>query len=287
MKFHYLFLLSVLACEEEKPNTNNGSVDEAESTESNDSTETETESDTETEPEADPDTDGDGLTDAEEATLGTDASNPDSDGDGLTDGEEVNGETDPLNADSDSDGLTDSAEEAASTDPNNSDSDGDGASDGQEVDANTDPLDSNSYPILLENGDWSLNNPQILSDGCQIQSVLNNFNTDIFAVIPENYSVVNAGYASFEIEISSGNANCPITGTQFTCDTLTIVESVDDLGITLTAELTLTGNLNSNTSMDAELEAYLADCDGSACGLLDLFGVSLPCTVEMSAQGSY
>ncbi|SDQ27203.1 Calx-beta domain-containing protein [Flagellimonas zhangzhouensis] len=35
------------------------------------------------------DTDGDGLTDGEEADLGTDPNNPDTDGDGLTDGEEV------------------------------------------------------------------------------------------------------------------------------------------------------------------------------------------------------
>ncbi|MDF0707950.1 gliding motility-associated C-terminal domain-containing protein, partial [Flagellimonas okinawensis] len=41
------------------------------------------------------DTDGDGLTDGEEATLGTDPNDPDTDGDGLTDGEEVLVEDDP------------------------------------------------------------------------------------------------------------------------------------------------------------------------------------------------
>ncbi|MGN7515356.1 MAG: gliding motility-associated C-terminal domain-containing protein, partial [Allomuricauda sp.] len=41
------------------------------------------------------DTDGDGLTDGEEATLGTSPTNPDTDGDGLTDGEEVLVEDDP------------------------------------------------------------------------------------------------------------------------------------------------------------------------------------------------
>ena len=48
------------------------------------------------------DSDGDGLSDDEEATLGTDPNNPDSDGDGLSDGEEVNTYgTDPLVADAD------------------------------------------------------------------------------------------------------------------------------------------------------------------------------------------
>jgi len=59
----------------------------------------------------DVDTDQDGLTDSEEAKLGTDPNNPDSDGDGLTDGDEVvRYKTEPLNADSDGDGFTDGEE---------------------------------------------------------------------------------------------------------------------------------------------------------------------------------
>lgn len=44
------------------------------------------------------DTDGDGLTDAEEAALGTDPHNPDTDGDGFDDGVEVSQGSDPLDA---------------------------------------------------------------------------------------------------------------------------------------------------------------------------------------------
>lgn len=57
------------------------------------------------------DSDLDGLTDEEEATLGTSSDNPDTDGDGLTDREEarVYG-TDPLKADTDGDGYADGQE---------------------------------------------------------------------------------------------------------------------------------------------------------------------------------
>ena len=58
------------------------------------------------------DGDNDGLTDAEEAVLGTDPQSADSDGDGLKDGEEYfDYLTDPLAADTDGDGLTDAEDE--------------------------------------------------------------------------------------------------------------------------------------------------------------------------------
>lgn len=93
------------------------------------------------------DSDGDGLTDAEEAELGTDSNSADSDGDGLTDADEINVyETDPLNSDSDGDGLNDGDEvNSYNTDPNNTDSDGDGLSDGDEINKyETDPNNTDS-----------------------------------------------------------------------------------------------------------------------------------------------
>lgn len=119
------------------------------------------------------DTDGDGLTDAEEAILGTDPNLADTDGDGINDGDEVAGGTNPLNVDSDGDGvpdgvdvdpldpnsdtdgdgLSDSAELAAGTNPLSSDSDGDGISDSAEIAAGTNPLSSDSDGDGLSDGD--------------------------------------------------------------------------------------------------------------------------------------
>ncbi|MBU1146089.1 thrombospondin type 3 repeat-containing protein [Patescibacteria group bacterium] len=65
------------------------------------------------------DTDGDGLTDIEEATLGTDPTKTDTDVDNLSDGEEVNIYfTDPLNPDTDGDTFLDGDEVTAGYDPN-------------------------------------------------------------------------------------------------------------------------------------------------------------------------
>jgi hypothetical protein len=100
-------------------------------------------------PAEDADSDGDGLSDAQEATLGTDLANPDSDGDGLLDGAEVAAGTDPTLYDSDGDGFGDNAEVANGSDPNDPasvppgeptiDTDGDMLTDAQEAELGTNP----------------------------------------------------------------------------------------------------------------------------------------------------
>lgn len=81
---------------------------------------------------SDLDDDNDGITDQEEALLGTDPKDQDSDDDGLGDLEELNLGTDPLDSDSDNDGLTDKQEIDLGTDPLNPDTDGDGVIDGSD-----------------------------------------------------------------------------------------------------------------------------------------------------------
>ena len=99
------------------------------------------------------DSDGDGVSDEDEAALGTDPNSADSDGDGLSDGEEAALGTDPLNQDSDDDGLTDGAEALSGLDPLNPDSDGDGLLDGTEFVGDTDPFEADSDGDGLNDGD--------------------------------------------------------------------------------------------------------------------------------------
>src|SRR5918998_540684 len=122
------------------------------------------------------DRDGDGLSNADEATHGTDPDNPDTDADGYGDGEEVWNSWDPLDpqnpyayldndgdevydlgsdpldadsptpggADRDGDGLSNADEATYGTDPDDGDSDDDGYGDGDEVVNGWDPLDPSS-----------------------------------------------------------------------------------------------------------------------------------------------
>jgi outer membrane protein OmpA-like peptidoglycan-associated protein/opacity protein-like surface antigen len=127
------------------------------------------------------DSDGDGLTDEEEAALGTDPFNRDTDGDGLSDGDEVKKyKTDPLNPDTDFDGLSDGQEVMVyKTDPLNRDTDGGGVADGHEVlEDKTNPLDPTDDLMLFEiniqfDYDTTIIKPEYFSQLDEIINVLN------------------------------------------------------------------------------------------------------------------
>ena len=84
-----------------------------------------------------PDRDGDGLTNEQEAVVGTDPDDWDSDDDGLSDGYEWETGSergcDPLDDDSDDDGLNDALERRIGSRIDLADSDGDGLTDGEEL----------------------------------------------------------------------------------------------------------------------------------------------------------
>lgn len=133
------------------------------------------------------DPDNDGLTNEEEATLGTDPNDSDSDNDGLDDGDEINQhQTDPNDPDSDNDGLNDGDEiNQHQTDPNDSDHDNDGLNDGDEVNQHqTDPKDPDDDDDGINDGDevkqhnTDPKKPDSDNDGLSDAQEINTTNTD-------------------------------------------------------------------------------------------------------------
>jgi hypothetical protein len=120
----------------------------------------------------DPDDDNDGLTDKEEAALGTNPLDTDSDDDGLSDGDEVHTHgTNPLDADTDDDGLSDGDEiNVHGTDPLDADTDDDGLPDGLEVANGTNPLDPDSDNDGIPDG----------KDTEWLQTAVDNLPDDVF-----------------------------------------------------------------------------------------------------------
>lgn len=117
------------------------------------------------------DCDWDGLSDCEEAELGTDPCEPDTDGDGIGDLQETAGPTDPLSADTDGDGVDDGDELAVGLDPTRADTLGDGTSDSERwiVDACDQPQAEPTVEHASAQGLWRVALPAQFGDYSELQ----------------------------------------------------------------------------------------------------------------------
>lgn len=147
-----------------------------------------------------PDIDADGLTNAQEASAGTNPTNPDSDGDHQLDGAEVTCGSDPLNEssmvtanagnDTDGDLLPDACEILIGTNPNVRDTDGDGIVDGIEF------LRLGTNPLARDtDGDGCADGPEVAS--VNFDRAVNSLDLQALAL---RFGVVsNPDYASFDV----------------------------------------------------------------------------------------
>lgn len=141
------------------------------------------------------DTDGDGLSDEQEALIGTDPRNPDTDGDGLLDGEEVN---------------------KYRTDPKNPDTDFGGVNDGIEVRNNADPLDADDDILNIAAGEkLILRNIEFVTGKSEITSrsekILNNALKAMNKIPTMTFEIVghtdDVGAAEMNLQLSIDRAN--------------------------------------------------------------------------------
>lgn len=193
------------------------------------------------------DDDQDGLSNEQEAALGTDPSKNDSDDDGISDGQEVNEyQTNPLLADSDADGITDLVEISNQLDPNDStdastDNDNDGLSNFEEVGLGTGINDSDSDNDGLNDGqevalttnplDYDTDNDSI-SDGNEV----NQYSTDPLLVDTDGDTIND------NIELNNGMN--PLDASDAMAD-------LDGDGLTNQEEIAL-GTLVNNSDSDSD-----------------------------------
>jgi len=252
------------------------------------------------------DTDEDGLTDLNEALLGTDPTDADADldSDGIPDAVEFFNGLDPnndedANEDADSDGLTNADEFTAGTDINNEDSDDDGMKDGFEVDNGLNPNDS-SDAANDEDGD-ELTNLQEFEAGTDP----NDSDSDDDGVSDKDDETPITATDTDSDGVADTNDNCPDTpnpdqadadndGTGDVCDDRPNGEPELDSSIETevttgtTVILTIKGDnlvdektsgntykLKTSTgTLVAEAEQVVSDSDGN---ITISFGAVLPC----------
>lgn len=217
------------------------------------------------------DQDGDGLTDVQEATLGTNPRMADTDTDGLNDGDEINKyNTNPTNEDSDGDGLRDGVEvNHYKTNPKMADTDGDGLSDGDEVITHTtNPKQADSDGDGLNDGveiKTYSTDPKLAdsdNDGLNDGAEVNSYSTQPLLADSDNDGLSDA------IEIQQTSTN-PLLA--------------DSDGDTIPDGLEVGSNLSQALDSDNDSIINALDNDDDNDGVLSLY--ELPRTLDTDNDG--
>ncbi|MER3318898.1 MAG: gliding motility-associated C-terminal domain-containing protein, partial [Allomuricauda sp.] len=204
------------------------------------------------------DTDGDGLTDGEEATLGTSPTNPDTDGDGLTDGEEVLVEDDP---------STEAVPENA-TDP---------------LDACDPFLTPDCNPMDIDLGITKTvldNRSKLIGDEVTFEiTVTNNDLTRVLDIIVSDVLSASFNYGSHqaslgEYDVETGEWSIPEMTAEDTEATLTITVTIADLNdlentATLLSSFPADATVTDNNSETVTVNAERSQCEdpGTICNI--------------------
>ena len=204
------------------------------------------------------DTDGDGLTDGEEANLGTSPTNPDTDGDGLTDGEEVLVEDDP---------STEAVPENA-TDP---------------LDACDPFLTPDCNPMDIDLGITKTvldNRSKLIGDEVTFEiTVTNNDLTRVLDIIVSDVLSASFNYGSHqaslgEYDVETGEWSIPEMTAEDTEATLTITVTIADLNdlentATLLSSFPADATVTDNNSETVTVNAERSQCEdpGTICNI--------------------
>jgi parallel beta-helix repeat protein len=177
----------------------------------------------------------DGLTNTQEAALGTDGTKADTDGDGLGDKEESEGSTSPTKADTDGDGVNDKVELDAGTNPLDEDTDNDGLNDKVELEDGNDGTNPND----ADSDDDGVNDK---NDPCYLRCVITSGGTT--EVSGQPLRLEGTGEA---IEILGNNNKIQITDTY-------------------AGKLTVTGKGNSIVGSDRSDDISILGCANTVRG---------------------
>ena len=140
------------------------------------------------------------------------------------------------------------------------------------------PSDTAEPVSLLEEGQWSLTEPELISDPCNV----NNFN-DVSEMVPTQLEVSNVSETGFNID---DDVFCTLEGSLFSCEEQHFSE--ETWGATIEIRNQMEGKMLTPTSLNVGFTVTLLSCSDNAvvCGLMETV-MDLPCTLMLETTASH
>ena len=146
------------------------------------------------------------------------------------------------------------------------------------------PADEHAVEYLLLDGTWSISDPVIVSENCNVNAWSSI--VDIYDLIPSEFEVTNTSDTGFSMNLLGASLSCFVENEVFLCDTYETeipVPSFDASGEVL---FLYGGVLYSASSLTMTLEIDIYNCTGNDCPIL-AFLVPYPCQITMESDAEF
>jgi hypothetical protein len=141
-----------------------------------------------------------------------------------------------------------------------------------------------SFEELLNIGSWSILNPVIVNESCNVDSW--SAIVDIYELIPSEFEIINASNTDFTMNLMGASILCTIENEDFYCDSYESNIPVPNFDASGDVLFLYEGTLLSSSFFIMNLEIDIYNCTGNDCAIL-AFLVPYPCQITMESDAEF
>ena len=143
--------------------------------------------------------------------------------------------------------------------------------------SDTDETDTDEPGLILDEGNWSIETPTIVSDTCSLDTY-----QDVKEFVPPSIIIADSTESSFMLD---SETECEINGDSFVCDQQNFEESVLAGTARMIISNTMSGQITDSGNIDIEFAVVVEGCEGGGCFLVELV-ITWPCPVTLDTSAS-
>ena len=135
-----------------------------------------------------------------------------------------------------------------------------------------------------EEGEWMVERSETFSNTCGFEDKETEEETEDETTSNEKDTFVLSSTkdGGYNIDLDEEmTLNCLLDNQDLTCEPFELIDADVEMATTITQLMTHTGTFSSETELDVHVMVDL-DCAGDGCPMLEMFGITIPCSAEMT-----
>ena len=130
--------------------------------------------------------------------------------------------------------------------------------------------------FIPEEGEWTVNSSETVSNTCGFED-----EEDTGSNEEDTFIISSTDDGGYNIDLDEDiTLYCLLDKKDMTCESFEFTEDIVEMAITTTQIMNYSGSFASETKFNGTLKVDM-DCIGDGCSMLEMFGITVPCTAEM------